>query len=137
MCCFHVQIRKWGQQGFFFFFFPLPKMLVSLCIYHTTHYDCQDFHNNEGFTCFKFFVSVTVFGIVTLLQFRIWIQECTFELCTKKFKSHFTLDVWQQRLCQVTFASLCILGNTNFSFFNLFSLLLILWHCSLNWISWV
>jgi hypothetical protein len=106
-------------------------MLVSLCFYHTAHYDCQDFHNHESFTCFKFFVRVTVLGIVTVLQFWIWIQECTFESHTERFKSHFTLHVCQQRLCQVTSASLCSLGNTNFSFFNLYSLLLVLLHCSL------
>jgi len=61
-------------------------MLVSLCFYHTTHYDCQDFHNYESFTCFKFVVRVIVLGIVTLLQFRFWIQECTFELCTERFQ---------------------------------------------------
>ena len=114
-----------GVSGFFF------KMLVSLCSYHTTHYDCQHFHNHESFICFKFLVRIIVLGIVTLFQFRIWIQECTFELCTERFKSHLTLDVWQQWQCQVTFASLCIVGNTNFSFFNLYSLLLVLLRCSL------
>jgi len=41
----------------------------------------------------NFLVRVTVLGIVTLLQFRIWVQESTVELCTERFKSHFTLYV--------------------------------------------
>jgi hypothetical protein len=40
-----------------------------------------------------FLVRDILLGSETLLQFRIWIQECTFELCTERFKSHFTLDV--------------------------------------------
>jgi len=76
-----------GGSRFFF------KMLVSLCFYHTIHYDCQDFHNHESFTCLKFFLRVIVLGIVTLLQFGIWIQECTLESRTESFKSHFTLLV--------------------------------------------
>lgn len=111
-------------------------MLVSLYFYHTTHYDCQDFHNHESSTCLKFVVRVIVSGIMTLLQFRIWIHECTFELFYREVPSHFTLHVCQQRLCQVTCASLCSLGNTNFSLFNVYSLLLVLLHCSLADCNW-